>query len=174
MRKNSKDRYYRLGKNRMVIQDADSGEYLLFYVDRENMIVFRSMLEEDAKTVISRLKVSSSEKRKRLKVLADVLPMKNSQNYFFVIEEIQPIDYFKDNFKSEEWDWIYGYPRRPIGLGVRNRVETGYLKDFKKDENIEAILFDQYESRVEEILSIIKKVGKYYGIEGQFYIQPVV
>ena len=152
MKKNPRDRY-RITRNRMVIQDEDTNQKILFCIDRKNMIVFRSMLEEDV-PVINGLKCTSSQKRKRKKVLKSVLPEKNSENYFFVIEKIEPIDYFGDNFESEEWDWIYGYPRHPMGIGVRTKNETLNVVAEQKgnNENIEAILFN-HEDEVNEVLA---------------------
>lgn len=172
MKKNPRDRY-RITKNKMMIQDRDSKKKILFCIDKKNMIVFRSMLEEDI-SVINGLKCTSSQKRKRKKVLKSVLPEKNSENYFFVIEKIEPIDYFGDNFESEEWDWIYGYPRHPMGIGVRTKNETLNVVAEQKgnNENIEAILFN-HEDEVNEVLRIVERVGRHYGIEGKSYIQQM-
>ena len=172
MKRNEEDKYYLEEGDNEHIYDAKSDERLLFIIDKKNNLVFRSMLEEDIKLVVAQCdKLSGSEKRKAKKSLRLALPEKGSQNYFFVIEEILPIDYYQDNFKSEKPDWIYGYPRRIIGFGARVQKED-HLVARKYDEYIETNIFTKYEERAKDFAYLLEKAGKSYGIEGKLWIMP--
>ena len=158
MKKNPRDRY-RITEDPMIIEDRDTEKKLLFCIDKKYMIVFRSMLEEDI-GCINKMDISFYEINKKKRFLEKVLPRKNSEHFFFIIEKIDPIDYCKDNFQSEEWDWIYGYPRHVIGIGART------------DLAIEAKLFKKYEEKEKQkIQSIMRQVALYYGIRGEFYLR---
>ena len=172
MKRNEEDKYYLEEGDNEHIFDAKSNERLLFLIDKKNNLVFRSMLEEDIKLVVAQCdKLSGSEKRKAKKSLRLTLSEKGSQNYFFVIEEILPIDYYQDNFKSEKPDWIYGYPRRIIGFGARVQEED-HLVARKYDEYIETNIFTKYEERAKDFAYLLEQAGKIYGIEGKFWIMP--
>lgn len=63
MKKNPNDNYYTTD-NEMILEDGDTGEQYIFLIDRKNMLVIRSFLEEDIKPFILNYDgVTSKERR---------------------------------------------------------------------------------------------------------------
>lgn len=138
---------YEVLDDRMFIKDPDTGERMFFLLDEEEKVVFRSMLEEDIKKAVNILKVSRSEKRKKMKFLWNSIPRKGSESVFFVVEKILETD------ESNP----YERDRKIIGLAIRTQ------------DSIEAsVSEDEYRTRV---LEQIKKLACYFGIEGVPFFQ---
>lgn len=155
MKRNPDDKYCSIPDTVDWIEDETTKEKLLFVIDEENRIVFRSLLEEDIKTFISQYDVSSSEKRKLMRELYEVLPKKGSQAYFFAIEKII------GEKQNEAWDEIYGLPRIPIGVGVRTTKKTA-LKERQYEPSIEAYVFTQHEDMTIHVSGMIMKVANIF------------
>jgi len=65
MKKNPNDNYYTTD-NEMILEDGDTGEQYIFLIDRKNMLVIRSFLEEDIKPFILNYDgVTSKERREK-------------------------------------------------------------------------------------------------------------
>ena len=52
MRKNPKDNYYTTD-NDIIIEDGDTGEQMIFFIDKENGLVIRSFMEDEINCIIS-------------------------------------------------------------------------------------------------------------------------
>ncbi len=74
MKRNLQDGYSTVEGTPDWIEDNSTHEKLLFVIDEERRIVFRSLLEEDIKTFIKLDDLTSSEKRKKMQVLYEELP----------------------------------------------------------------------------------------------------
>lgn len=133
----------------MFIEDIETGESMVFLLNPEEKLVIRSLLEHDIKPAVNILDVSSSEKRKKMKLLWDIVPKVNSQNYVFVAERII----------GNESQNLYENERELIGLGVRENEQI-HLTICKHEEKSMALL------------KMIKQLAKYYGIEGESYFIP--
>ena len=77
---------YGVVEGEIFITDEESGEKMIFVLDKENEVVIRSLLENDIKSVAKIVKGSSSEKRNYMRSLWDFIPQKGSENYAFVVE----------------------------------------------------------------------------------------
>lgn len=164
MKRNPKDEYTTSDED-MFIEDAETGERLLFLIDRENRIVIRSLLEEDIKIFVQNFDTTASEKRKKLKLLYNVIPKKESQMYFFAIEKIIGEE------EEGKWDSIYGLPRVPIGMGARTDECVTLSK--RIGPSIEAYLYTKEEGMSFTVSKMIEKIADYFKIEGTAQIFPV-
>lgn len=129
MKRNPRDKY-KLDENPYYIDDEDTGDKTLYIIDKENNVLIRSMMEEDVREIVAFSSLTSIQKKQLRQELNEKLPQKGSEMAFFVIEEILPIDYFEDNFKSEEWDWVYGYPKKKIGMAMKKNGNVATKKQF--------------------------------------------
>lgn len=145
---------YKVTEGELFIVDPETGERLLFCVDREKGIVIRSMTEQDIKEVVSNMDASSSEKRKKMKLLWQEIPKKGSELYFFVAEKIIE----EDNETS--WNRVYELQRHPIGLGVRS------------DQTIEVDIYENDKAKSMDVLKLVNQVADYFGIKGKGWIMP--
>ena len=69
MKKNPNDNYYTT-ENEIIIEDGDTGEQQIFFMDIENGLVIRSFMEDEIDCIISQYdNITSSEKRKRLNTI---------------------------------------------------------------------------------------------------------
>lgn len=165
MKKNPNDNYYTTD-NEMILEDGDTGEQYIFLIDRKNMLVIRSFLEEDIKPFILNYDgVTSKERREKKRVLYNELPKENSQYSYFVIEQIIG----KPNKRDE--NSIYGLPRIPIGMGTRCRA-TAVTE--KPQDAIEMYIFTKYENLAEAVSFTLKKLADFFNIEGNAQIYPVI
>lgn len=165
MKKNPNDNYYTTD-NEMILEDDDTGEQYIFLIDRKNMLVIRSFLEEDIKPFILNYDgVTSKERREKKRVLYNELPKENSQYSYFVIEQIIG----KPNKRDE--NSIYGLPRIPIGMGARCRA-TAVTE--KPQDAIEMYIFTKYENLAEAVSFTLKKLADFFNIEGNAQIYPVI
>lgn len=165
MKKNPNDNYYTTD-NEMILEDGDTGEQYIFLIDRKNMLVIRSFLEEDIKPFILNYDgVTSKERREKKRVLYNELPKENSQYSYFVIEQIIG----KPNKRDE--NSIYGLPRIPIGMEARCRA-TAVTE--KPQDAIEMYIFTKYENLAEAVSFTLKKLADFFNIEGNAQIYPVI
>lgn len=155
MKKNPNDNYV-LDENPYYIRNDTTGEKMLYIIDRKNNILIRSMLEDDIKEIVAFSSFKSIQKKQMRNELKEKLPQKGSEMSFFVIEEILPIDYFKDNFKSEEWDWVYGYPKKKIGFAMKKIGNAATKQQFTY---IDSTIFHNCEDKnipsIKNIINII-------------------
>ncbi len=157
MKRNPNDKYCIIPDTVDWIEDETTKERLLFIIDEENRIVFRSLLEEDIKPFIQLYDASSSEKRKMMRGLYKELPKEGSQKYYFAIEKIVGEQH------NETWDEIYGLPRIPIGLGVRTTFQTA-LKERNGKPSVEAYVFTQHVNMTIHVSNMISKVADIFEI----------
>lgn len=159
MKRNENDEYATVEGDVNLIEDCETGERLLFVIDEENQLVFRSFLEEDINPFINNYdNISSSEKRNKKRILYEELPVKGSQMYYFAIEKIV------GERKTGAWDEIYGLPRIPIGLGARTSQATA-LKERKGEPSIEAYVYTNYEEMTVNVSKMVEKVAKIFEIK---------
>lgn len=159
MKRNPQDEYTTVEGDVNLIEDAETGEKLLFIIDEKNSLVFRSFLEEDINPFIDSYdKMSSSEKRKKKRILYEELPVKGSQMYYFAIEKIV------GEKRTDTWDEIYGLPRIPIGLGARTTKETA-LKERNGEPSIEAFVYTKYENMAVNVSNILEQVARIFEIK---------
>lgn len=145
MKRNPDDKYAIEIGNENWIEDRKTNEQMLFYIDKDNKIVVRSMLEEDIKPFMNLLKISSREKREKMKILYNEIPKEKSQEIYFVIEKIVGEE------KTGKWDEIYGLPRTPMGLAARIiQPERSYIY---------ANLFAKFKDYKEELFSAANTVA---------------
>lgn len=78
MKRNPQDRYTTVEGTLDWIEDAETHEQLLFIIDEENQLVFRSFLEEDIKPFIQLDDITSTEKRRKMRILYQLLPKEDS------------------------------------------------------------------------------------------------
>lgn len=140
------------GKN--YIEDPETHEKHLFFIDRKNRLVIRSFLEDDIKPFIQKTEATGKEKRKKMKILYEEIPKRNSESYFFAIERILGKE------KENRWDEIYELGREPIGFGVRT------------ENQIEMFLYTKEEHNSLNVLNLLKKVGDHFNIKGEGWIMP--
>ena len=67
---------YEVIEGEIYIQDEETGEKMVFILDKENEVVIRSLLEDDIKSVAKIIKGSSSKKRSYMRSLWDFIPEK--------------------------------------------------------------------------------------------------
>lgn len=158
MKVNKKDNYFTT-EDPMVIEDGDTGEQQIFLIDRENRVVIRSLLEDDIKNFISNYdSITSKQKRDKMRLLYKVLPHKDSQYYFFAVEQII-------GKESKRWDSIYGLPRVPMGICIRF-IQTENRLTTQKEEGIEAYLYEKYTDKLISVSKMIEQLAQSFGIEG--------
>ena len=171
MKQNANDNYLtEEGSN--FIEDGDTGDKLLYMIDRKNNIVIRSMLEEDIKEVVAFSRLNSIKKKELKKDLKEKLQKKGSEMNYFIIEEIQPIDYNGDNFKSENWDWVYGYPKKKVGMAMKKIENVATKKQCTCIDG--SIFYNCNDQKVPSIKKIMNKVyNEVFGIEGEVVALPM-
>lgn len=140
------------GKN--YIEDPETHEKHLFFIDRKNRLVIRSFLEDDIKPFVQKMDATGKEKRQKMKILYEEIPKKNSEAYFFAIERILGKE------KEDRWNEIYELGREPIGLGIR------------AEDQIEVFLYTKEEQNSLNVLNLLKKVGDHFDIQGKGWIMP--
>ena len=158
MKRNPQDSYSTVEGTQDWIEDNGTQEKLLFIIDEENRIVFRSLLEEDIKPFIQLDNVTSKERRQKMKILYDELPKKDSQMFYFAIEKIV------GEKETDDWDEIYRLERVPIGYGARTTRETA-LKERRGEPSIEARIYTGYENMSVSVSNIIVKVAEIFEIK---------
>lgn len=158
MKRNPQDSYSTVEGTLDWIEDNSTHERILFIIDEEKRLVFRSLLEEDIKTFIQLDNITSKERRQKMRILYKVLPKKDSQMFYFAIEKIV------GEKETNNWDEIYGLERIPIGYGVRTTEETA-LEERKGEPSIETRIYTGYENMSVNVSSIIMKVAHIFGIE---------
>ena len=162
MRKNPKDNYYTTD-NDIIIEDGDTGEQMIFFIDKENGLVIRSFMEDEVKYIISRYdNITSSEKRKKRKILNEELIKKGSQYNYFVIEKIEG-----ENLKRKRLNTLYSLPRTAIGLGMRYWVGNGQIKPH---EEIELYIYEKDKQFTFPAKQALTKLTKQLGLKGEAYI----
>lgn len=144
MKQNQCGKYWAV-EGEYFLEDPESKEKILFILEAESKLVVRSMLEEDIKPATDLVKKTNSQKRELRRILWNSLPEKNSQHVFHVAEKI---------IADKETKNFYSAPREIIGFGAINKQEIE-INIYKHEEN------------AEDILRIVKKVAKAYGIEGE-------
>ena len=155
MKRNPNDNYF-LEENSYYIENSETGDKMLYIIDRENNILIRSMLEDDIKEIVAFSSLSSIQKKELRKELRQKLPQKGSEMTYFVLEEIQPIDYNEDNFESEEWDWVYGYPKKKIGMAIKKTGNVATKHQFTYIDS--AIFYNCSDQKIPSINNIINIV----------------
>lgn len=158
MKKNPDDSYSTVEGTQDWIEDNATQEKLLFIIDEEKRIVFRSLLEDDIKPFIQLDNITSKERRQKMQILYQELPKKDSQMFYFAIEKIV------GEKETNEWDEIYGLERVPIGYCVRTTKETA-LEERKGEPSIEARIYTKYENMSVNVSSIIMKVADIFEIK---------
>lgn len=153
MKRNERDNYYTTTSD-MFIMDGDTDELLLFCFDRKNRVVIRSLLQEDIKPFVQIADISSKNKRQKLKVLSEVIPKKESQLYYFVIERI-----LGDEYTGKE-DAIYGLPREPIGFAGRCDEEVTLTSRIPGE--VRAVMNKKDKDIAYPVFELLKKIGNYY------------
>lgn len=148
----NKSGLYIVTEDSIFIEDPKTKERQLFLLDRENKIVLRSMTENDIKLFISKMEITSSQKRKKMRLLSFELPKPDSQFYFYVAEKIV-------GKEGKSWNSIYEQKRIPIGLGARDSNNT----------SIEMSIYDCEKEHSHNVLRLVAELGKYYGINGDEY-----
>ena len=162
MRKNPKDNYYTTD-NDIIIEDGDTGEQMIFFIDKENGLVIRSFMEDEVKYIISRYdNITSSEKRKKRKILNEELIKKGSQYNYFVIEKIEG-----ENLKRKRLNTLDSLPRTAIGLGMRYWVGNGQIKPH---EEIELYIYEKDKQFTFPAKQALTKLTKQLGLKGEAYI----
>ena len=157
MKRNPKDEYTTVEENEYMIEDASTEERLLFLIDEEKRIVFRSFLEEDINPFIDMYDATAKEKRQKKRILYEELPKKGSQMYFFAIEKII------GEKQTGKWDEIYGLERIPIGIGTRSTEATILELDNQKAA-IQAYVYTQYENMTVDVRDVIMKVAEIFNM----------
>ena len=140
---------YGVVEGEIFITDEETGEKMIFVLDKENEVVIRSLLENDIKSVAKIVKGSSSEKRNYMRSLWDFIPQKGSENYAFVVEKIV----------GNNSDNCYEKDREIIGVGFR---ETGGIIMHMMNDN----------GKGPAILELVNKLAKFYKIPGQPFWRP--
>ena len=105
------------------------------------------MLENDIKEAVNIMDISRSQKRKKMRFLFNCIPKKGSETIFFVAEKI---------LDGEETN-PYERKRKIIGFGAR------------LDANIEINVWEEKFST--RILALVNKLGDYFGIKGEPFLQ---
>lgn len=163
MRKNPKDNYYTTD-NDIIIEDGDTGEQMIFFIDKENGLVIRSFMEDEINCIISQYdNITSSEKRKKKRLLREELPKENSQYNYFVIEKIEG-----ENLKRKRLNTLYSLPRTAIGLGMRYWVGNGQIKPH---EEIELYIYEKDKQFTFPAKQALTKLTQKLGLKGEAYIR---
>ena len=163
MKKNQKDNYFTTD-NDIILEDGDTGEQMIFFIDKENGLVIRSFMEDEVKYIISRYdNITSSEKRKKRKILNEELIKKGSQYNYFVIEKIEG-----ENLKRKRLNTLYSLPRTAIGLGMRYWVGNGQIKPH---EEIELYIYEKDKKLTFPAKQALTKLTKQLGLKGEAYIR---
>lgn len=153
MKRNPEDKYWTT-ENDMIIEDDATQEQMLFFIDRKNRIVIRSLLEEDIKTFVCNAKITGKMRRQKLKILYEEIPKSNSQYYFFCIERIIGEE------DKKIADSIYGLPRKPIGLAGRSDEEITLTG--KIPSEIAAVLYEKDNLVAGYVCDMLEKLAKFF------------
>lgn len=155
MKRNPDDKYYTT-ENDMIIEDATTGEQMIFLIDYKNRLVIRSLLEEDIKPFTDQYEgITSKERREKRRLLYENIPEEGSELYFFCIERIIGEE------DRRQRNSIYGLPREPLGICGRSDEEI--LLEGKVESELGAFLYEYDEfiaNCVDEMLPIIAKYLK--------------
>mgnify|MGYP004523803267 FL=1 len=163
MKKNQNDNYFTTD-NDIILEDGDTGEQMIFFIDKENGLVIRSFMEDEVKYIISRYdNITSSEKRKKRKILNEELMKKESQYNYFVIEKIEG-----ENLKRKRLNTLYGLPRTAIGLGMRYWAGNGQIKPH---EEIELYIYEKDKQFTFPAKQSLTKLTQKLGLKGEAYIR---
>lgn len=166
MKRNPKDNYYTT-TNSMVIEDGDTGEQMIFLIDRKNRLVVRSLLEEDIKPFTDSYNgITSKEKREKRRILYENVPDKDSPEYLFCVEKIIG----KENRKDPTS--IYGLPREPLGLCCRMDEEV-FLQG-RKNSELGAFLYEFDEKVANSVYGMLQILAKYLKVEKAqvYFVKP--
>lgn len=163
MKKNPNDNYC-ITENEIILEDNDTGNQLIFFIDKENGLVIRSFMEDEINFIINQYdNITASEKRRKKRELNEELPKEKSQYNYFVVEKIEG-----ENLKRKKLNTLYGLPRTAIGLGERYWSGNG-LTNF--GERIELHIYDKYQQyTIPSQISLIKLTQK-LGLKGRAYIE---
>lgn len=143
----SEEGLYEVTEGEIYITNPITQEKLLFLMSKDEKIVIRSMLEQDIKASIRILpNTTSKERRKRMSVLWDVIPLPESELYFYVVEKVI------ENNKNIH---PYAREREIVGVGVRE----GQNLQFNMIKVIEKELLD-------ELPEMIHLLAEEFGIKG--------
>ena len=153
MKKNPNDNYC-ITENEIILEDDDTGNQLIFFIDKENGLVIRSFMEDEINFIINQYdNITASEKRRKKRELNEELPKEKSQYNYFVVEKIEG-----ENLKRKKLNTLYGLPRTAIGL-------TNF------GERIELHIYDKYQQyTIPSQISLIKLTQK-LGLKGRAYIE---
>ena len=163
MKKNQKDNYFTTD-NDIILEDGDTGEQMIFFIDKENGLVIRSFIEDEVKYIISRYdNITSSEKRKKIKILNEELIKKGSQYNYFVIEKIKG-----ENLKRKRLNTLYSLPRTAIGLGMRYWTGNGQIRPH---EEIELYIYEKDKQFTFSAKQALTKLTQKLGLKGEAYIR---
>ena len=163
MKKNPNDNYYTT-ENEIIIEDGDTGEQQIFFMDIENGLVIRSFMEDEIDCIISQYdNITSSEKRKKKRFLREELPKENSQYNYFVVEKIEG-----ENQKRKRLNTIYGLPRTVIGMGMKYWAGKGPTRPY---EQIELYIYEKYQQYTISSQRSLTSLTQKLGLKGETYIQ---
>lgn len=163
MKKNQNDNYFTTD-NDIILEDGDTGEQMIFFIDKENGLVIRSFMEDEVKYIISRYdNITSSEKRKKRKILNEELMKKGSQYNYFVIEKIEG-----ENLTRKRLNTLYGLPRTAIGLGMRYWSGNGQIKPH---EEIELYIYEKDKQFTFSAKQSLTNLTQKLGLKGETYIK---
>ena len=153
MKRNETGKYI-TREGEVFIEDPQTHEKHLFFIDEKEKLVIRSFLEDDIKDFVSQMDATAKEKRQKIRLLYQELPKKDSENNFFAIEKIV------GEKKEDRCDEIYELKRVPIGIGG------------KSENGLELYIYEKEKDQSVKIVDLLKKVGDYFGIQGDGYIIP--
>lgn len=163
MKKNPNDNYF-MTEDEIRIEDGDTGEQMIFFIDKENGLVIRSFLEDEINDVINKYdNVTSSEKRKKKKILNEELPKEGSQYNYFIIEKING-----ENLKRKRLNTLYSLPRTAIGLGRRYWIGNGQIRPH---EEIELYIYEKDKKFTFSAKQALTKLTQKLGLKGEAYIR---
>lgn len=163
MKKNPNDNYF-MTEDEIRIEDGDTGEQMIFFIDKENGLVIRSFLEDEINDVINKYdNVTSSEKRKKKKILNEELPKEGSQYNYFIIEKING-----ENLKRKRLNTLYSLPRTAIGLGMRYWTGNGQIRPH---EEIELYIYEKDKQFTFSAKQALTKLTQKLGLKGEAYIR---
>lgn len=145
------DGRYEVIEGENYIIDPETKQKVLFMMDPNKKLVVRSMMEEDIKDSIAIMSISSSKKRKNMKLLWGVIPIEGSEKYYYVIERIVEEDPNKNPYELE---------REIIGVGVR------------ADDSVQFnVLKKEAPESLKQLEMLIERVAREFGIEGE--VRPI-
>lgn len=163
MKKNPQDKYATTTCD-YIIEDLSTGEQQIFFIDIENGLVIRSFMEDEIDCIINQYdNITSSERRRKKRLLNEELPKENSQYNYFVVEKIEG-----ENLKRKKLDTLYGLPRTAIGLGMRYWAGNGPIKPH---EEIEVYIYEKYKQYTIPSQKTLINLTQKLGLKGEAYIR---